>query len=54
LLNSFSFQVQSIVKVNKAVALGDLSKQIEVNAWGEILELKNTVRGHSISDLIVI
>ncbi|KAI0919650.1 hypothetical protein AcV5_001658 [Taiwanofungus camphoratus] len=36
-------QVRSIAKVTKAVALGDLSKQIEVDARGEILELKNTV-----------
>ena len=38
-------QVRSIAKVTKAVALGDLSKQIEVDARGEILELKNTVNG---------
>jgi hypothetical protein len=31
--------------VTKAVALGDLSKQIEVDARGEILDLKNTVNG---------
>ncbi|THU84046.1 hypothetical protein K435DRAFT_929096 [Dendrothele bispora CBS 962.96] len=36
-------QVRSIAKVTKAVALGDLSKQIEVDASGEILDLKNTV-----------
>ncbi|OCH92001.1 histidine kinase [Obba rivulosa] len=36
-------QVRSIAKVTKAVALGDLSKQIDVDARGEILELKNTV-----------
>ncbi|KAL4248978.1 histidine kinase [Abortiporus biennis] len=36
-------QVRSIAKVTKAVAQGDLSKQIEVDAQGEILELKNTV-----------
>ncbi|KAF8814941.1 hypothetical protein BYT27DRAFT_7249618 [Phlegmacium glaucopus] len=35
--------VRSIVKVTKAFALGDLSKQIEVDARGEILDLKNTV-----------
>jgi HAMP domain-containing protein len=28
-----------------AVALGDLSKQIEVDSRGEILDLKNTVNG---------
>ncbi|KAJ3930156.1 MAG: histidine kinase [Lentinula lateritia] len=38
-------QVRSIAKVTKAVALGDLSKQIEVDASGEILDLKNTVNG---------
>ncbi|KXN88384.1 Hybrid signal transduction histidine kinase J [Leucoagaricus sp. SymC.cos] len=37
--------VRSIAKVTKAVALGDLSKQIEVDARGEILDLKNTVNG---------
>ena len=36
-------QVRSIAKVTKAVALGDLSKQIDVDARGEILELKTTV-----------
>jgi len=36
-------QVRSIAKVTKAVAQGDLSKQIDVDAQGEILELKNTV-----------
>ncbi|KIY49681.1 hypothetical protein FISHEDRAFT_40420 [Fistulina hepatica ATCC 64428] len=38
-------QVRSIARVTKAVALGDLSKQIEVDASGEILELKETVNG---------
>lgn len=38
-------QVRSIAEVTKAVALGDLSKQIEVDARGEILDLKNTVNG---------
>jgi osomolarity two-component system, sensor histidine kinase NIK1 len=38
-------QVRSIAQVTKAVARGDLSKQIEVDARGEILELKNTVNG---------
>ena len=38
-------QVRSIAKVTKAVALGDLSKQIEVDCSGEILDLKNTVNG---------
>ncbi|KAF8814081.1 hypothetical protein BYT27DRAFT_7250388 [Phlegmacium glaucopus] len=35
--------VQSIVKVTKAFALGDLRKKFEVGARGEILDLKNTV-----------
>ena len=38
-------QVRSIAEVTKAVALGDLSKQIAVDARGEILDLKNTVNG---------
>ena len=38
-------QVRSIAKVTKAVALSDLSKQIEVDCSGEILDLKNTVNG---------
>ncbi|KAG0694624.1 hypothetical protein DFH29DRAFT_959340 [Suillus ampliporus] len=38
-------QVRSIANVTKAVALGDLSKQIDVDARGEILDLKNTVNG---------
>lgn len=38
-------QVRSIAAVTKAVAVGDLSKQIEVDARGEILDLKNTVNG---------
>ena len=42
---NLSSQVRSIAKVTKAVALGDLSKQIEVDCSGEILDLKNTVNG---------
>ncbi|KAJ7279447.1 hypothetical protein C8J57DRAFT_1712509 [Mycena rebaudengoi] len=38
-------QVRSIAKVTTAVAKGDLSKQIEIDANGEILDLKNTVNG---------
>ena len=45
LAHAFNTQVRSIAKVTKAVALGDLSKQIEVDARGEILDLKNTVNG---------
>ncbi|KAG1471993.1 hypothetical protein G6F56_001800 [Rhizopus delemar] len=36
-------QVRSIAEVTKAVAMGDLSKKIEVESGGEILDLKNTV-----------
>ncbi|KAG0744763.1 hypothetical protein G6F57_008025 [Rhizopus arrhizus] len=36
-------QVRSIAEVTKAVALGDLSKKIEVETRGEIRELKETV-----------
>ncbi|KHL92282.1 diguanylate cyclase [Paenibacillus sp. IHB B 3415] len=36
-------QVRNIAEVTTAVAKGDLSKQITVNATGEILELKNTI-----------
>jgi osomolarity two-component system sensor histidine kinase NIK1 len=36
-------QVRGIAAVTKAVALGDLSKKIEVDAMGEILELKITI-----------
>ena len=43
LAGNLTRQVRSIAKVTKAVALGDLSKQIEVDARGEILELKTTV-----------
>ncbi|EIE78286.1 hypothetical protein RO3G_02990 [Rhizopus delemar RA 99-880] len=38
-------QVRSIAEVTKAVALGDLSKKIEVESGGEILELKTIVNG---------
>ena len=36
-------QVRNIAQVTTAVALGDLSQKITVDARGEILELKNTV-----------
>jgi osomolarity two-component system sensor histidine kinase NIK1 len=39
--------------VTKAVALGDLSKQIEVDARGEILDLKNTVNGMVIRSVLL-
>lgn len=34
-------QVRSIAEVNKAIAGGDLTKKIEVDERGEILELKD-------------
>src|SRR5690606_15934343 len=36
-------QVRNIAQVSTAVARGDLSQKITVDAQGEILELKNTV-----------
>ena len=36
-------QVRNIAKVTTAVAKGDLSQKITVEASGEILELKNTI-----------
>ena len=36
-------QVRAIAEVTTAVANGDLSKKIEVDVKGEILELKNTI-----------
>ncbi|HEX8536381.1 MAG TPA: HAMP domain-containing protein, partial [Cystobacter sp.] len=36
-------QVRNIAKVTTAVAMGDLSKKITVDAKGEILELKDTI-----------
>ncbi|KAH8826030.1 hypothetical protein DL96DRAFT_129853 [Flagelloscypha sp. PMI_526] len=38
-------QVRPLAIVTKAVAGGDLAKEIEAEAKGEILELKNTVNG---------
>ncbi|KZO97431.1 hypothetical protein CALVIDRAFT_88767 [Calocera viscosa TUFC12733] len=43
LADNLTIQVRSIATVTKAVANGDLSKQIDVPAQGEILELKDTV-----------
>jgi len=40
---SLTSQVRDIAKVTTAVANGDLSKKITVEAQGEILELKNTI-----------
>src|SRR5207245_6719154 len=36
-------QVRAIAQVTTAVARGDLSKKITVDARGEVLELKNTI-----------
>jgi HAMP domain-containing protein len=36
-------QVRAIAEVTTAVACGDLSKKIQVDVKGEILELKNTI-----------
>src|SRR5207249_8551388 len=41
--NNLTNQVRNIAQVTTAVAKGDLSKKITVDARGEILELKNTV-----------
>ncbi len=36
-------QMRSISEVTKAVALGDLSKRVQLDAQGEMLDLKMTV-----------
>ena len=41
--NNLTSQVRNIAEVTTAVANGDLSKQITVEASGEILELRNTI-----------
>ncbi|WP_420821583.1 HAMP domain-containing protein [Pseudonocardia acidicola] len=43
LAGNLTAQVRNIAQVTTAVALGDLSQKITVDARGEILELKNTV-----------
>src|SRR6202041_3531717 len=43
LAGNLTAQVRSIAKVTTAVANGDLSQKITVDARGEILELKNTI-----------
>jgi len=43
LANNLTAQVRNIAKVTTAVAKGDLSQKITVDARGEILELKNTI-----------
>src|SRR5690606_1855593 len=41
--NNLTGQVRNIAEVATAIAGGDLSKKITVDARGEILELKNTI-----------
>ncbi|MGK5555957.1 response regulator, partial [Actinomadura kijaniata] len=41
--NNLTNQVRNIAQVTTAVAQGDLTKKIDVDARGEILELKNTI-----------
>src|SRR6202042_282656 len=43
LAGNLTSQVRNIAKVTTAVAKGDLSQKITVDARGEILELKNTI-----------
>src|SRR5262249_31143282 len=43
LANNLTAQVRNIAKVTTAVAKGDLSQKITVDAKGEILEVKNTI-----------
>jgi CheY-like chemotaxis protein len=43
LANNLTDQVRNIAKVTTAVANGDLSQKISVDAKGKILELKNTI-----------
>src|SRR5436189_3363200 len=43
LAGNLTNQVRNIAKVTTAVAKGDLSSKITVDAKGEILELKNTI-----------
>src|ERR1041385_8472615 len=41
--SNLTSQVRNIAGVTTAVATGDLSKKITVDAYGEILDLKNTI-----------
>ncbi|KAG8940971.1 hypothetical protein FRC04_004862 [Tulasnella sp. 424] len=43
LATNLTMQVRAVAEVTKAVALGDLSRMIEIDAQGEILELKTIV-----------
>ncbi|WP_304453424.1 HAMP domain-containing protein [Nocardiopsis sp. YSL2] len=41
--NNLTYQVRQISMVTRAVAAGDLTKKVTINAKGEILELKDTI-----------
>ncbi|WP_037973182.1 HAMP domain-containing protein, partial [Streptosporangium amethystogenes] len=41
--NNLTYQVRNIAEVTTAVANGDLTRKIDVNAQGEILALKTTI-----------
>ncbi|MBE1460087.1 signal transduction histidine kinase/HAMP domain-containing protein/CheY-like chemotaxis protein [Nocardiopsis terrae] len=41
--NNLTYQVRQISMVTRAVAAGDLTKKVTVNAKGEMLELKDTI-----------
>src|SRR4029077_3415715 len=43
LANNLTSQVRNIAEVTTAVANGDLSRKITVDARGEVMELKNTI-----------
>ena len=45
LATNLTNKVREVARVTKAVALGDLSKQVDIDAHGELLGLKNTVNG---------
>src|SRR5205814_2095816 len=45
LANNLTSQVRNIAEVTTAVANGDLSRKITVDAKGEVQELKNTING---------
>ncbi|WP_037973178.1 HAMP domain-containing protein, partial [Streptosporangium amethystogenes] len=41
--NNLTYQVRNIAEVTTAVASGNLTRKIDVNAQGEILALKTTI-----------
>jgi nitrogen fixation/metabolism regulation signal transduction histidine kinase len=49
--NNLTSQVRNIAQVTTAVAQGDMSKKIDVDARGEILELKRTRPGQHVHAL---